>query len=533
MARIGTVIVPDGYLDTGPLTQSLIQDLQADMANGLSAATQGIDYGADGSLTDTTAGGLGPGWLDQLMTKGRSTITVPFNGQPIQVLGYVPLMATLANGGNFSAGTLRALGDDLSAVEQQHSLDEPLDVGDRVWASTATTRVRWNWATGGYDFPMGNDPFTSWTSAMVASPGASTTVLGTDRNLLDYLLNQRSWTVDDSPDSDDPAQQPYRTSDMQEPLQGLAAFGAALPIIIGDSASSAAAGTAFHHVVQLLGTNDTNPRIDRGNFAATDWIAPELRPGLADLLVRNVEPVHRALAHSQDKYQFTAVVADVAKGSMGDTSDSSFIVRMSGQEAQLIAERQHLGIIDDEDNDGQARVMATLAHGYTAADVGLQQRVDAEHNSMVETGTWATHLVASGLGQLPVLGSTAQFLADSLVDAGTRGLQWDNSLAAQNDAAQWTSSYSEAYVAAVRNQAYAAALDQGWLPTESGVQLTDNDGHPKLWSQFTQEEQTSLNYEWHRSLEGMTPDGLASAMNEVFTNKRTEVSDDLETIGGP
>jgi hypothetical protein len=112
-------------------------------------------------------------------------------------------------------------------------------------------------------------------------------------------------------------------------------------------------------------------------------------------------------------------------------------------------------------------------------------------------------------------------------------LQWDNSLAAQNDAAQWTSSYSEAYVAAVRNQAYAAALDQGWLPTESGVQLTDNDGHPKLWSQFTQEEQTSLNYEWHRSLEGMTPDGLASAMNEVFTNKRTEVSDDLETIGGP
>jgi hypothetical protein len=40
---------------------------------------------------------------------------------------------------------------------------------------------------------------------------------------------------------------------------------------------------------------------------------------------------------------------------------SSFIVQMSAQGAQLIADRQHLGTIGDQDIDAQARVMATLA----------------------------------------------------------------------------------------------------------------------------------------------------------------------------
>jgi len=43
--------------------------------------------------------------------------------------------------------------------------------GASVWTDSAAVRVRWNWNVGGYDFPMGSDPMTSWSAAMAASPG--------------------------------------------------------------------------------------------------------------------------------------------------------------------------------------------------------------------------------------------------------------------------------------------------------------------------------------------------------------------------
>jgi hypothetical protein len=53
MARVATVIQPPESGDYGPLNQALLHDLQADMANGLSAAMQGVELNPTGSLQDS------------------------------------------------------------------------------------------------------------------------------------------------------------------------------------------------------------------------------------------------------------------------------------------------------------------------------------------------------------------------------------------------------------------------------------------------------------------------------------------------
>ena len=219
MARIGTVLHPvDGDLNTGPLNQALIHDLQTDMANGLSAAMRGIELDANGKLQDTVPGGLAADWVNSLMAKGRSDITVPWNDMPIQVKGYVPLMATLAAGSGYTAGVLQAIGEDMRTMEMGDGDNGP---GSSVWTDTAPTRVRWNWSAGGYDFPMGSDPMTSWTTAMTASPGAAVRVLANDVPLLNYLLNDRDWTLRDSGDNFGSTQWHYRIADDHERLEGL------------------------------------------------------------------------------------------------------------------------------------------------------------------------------------------------------------------------------------------------------------------------------------------------------------------------
>jgi hypothetical protein len=530
LARLGAVVPPNGNLDTGPLNQQLLHQLQTSMAQGFGVATQGIEYNADGALIDTTPGGLDADYLTRLMERGRSTISVPTEGQLISVRGYLPLLATLANGGGYSAGTLRAFGDDMLAVEAAYQAETGL-AGDRVWFTDSPARPRWNWSAGGSDFPIGNDPFTSWTSAMLASPQAARTVLATDNNLLDYLLTDRSWTVADSGVNSDPAQWLYRMTDEHEPLHGLARFGDALPRIIGNRADSADASTAFDAVVQLLGTNDSNPRMDAGDFAGADWISPELRPGLGALLVTNVDAVHDAFAGSDGSYPYSVLVADVAKDSAVGPDGMTFADRLTVAETQLMTTRPALGTPADQQLDGQARLTATLSHGHTAADIGLQQRVDDEHNDQVDTTTWAGHLAVSPVGEIPVLGSTAQYLADSLVDRIGADNRQDNGLAARNDAAEWSAANHDLYVSTVENQTYAAALETGWRPTDPALTLTDGSGQLRLFSQFSQLEKLSIEKDWPSEF-GRTPGGLGSGKGDVLTTHQTLLDEYLATKAG-
>ena len=286
MAAIATTIPPGRPGESGPITPALIADLQRQLATGMARATTGIEF-VGGSLQDVVPGGLGVDWVNLLMAKGHSDIFVPFNGDLLQRKGYLPLMATLAAGGGYSAGLLQALGDDMRAVELTEAAKWDNAFGDSVWGrdgreywdTSAPPAVRWNWSATDQSGPLGNDPFTSWTTAALHSRDAATSVMANDPDLLSHLLNGRNWSIPDGSD---------------QPNAGLTALGSSLPLIIGSGERSADAHTAFDNVVRLLGNTGSNPRINSGDFDSTDYIRPELRPGLGILTEMNIDLVNEA-----------------------------------------------------------------------------------------------------------------------------------------------------------------------------------------------------------------------------------------------
>ena len=134
-----------------------------------------------------------------------------------------------------------------------------------------------------------------------------------------------------------------------------------------------------------------------GNFAATDWIVPQ--SWLVDPLVRE----HRTRSPCAGPFAGTNT-------NSRPSSPTSPRVRWATRPIP----RSSFGCCSRKLNsspnasnpwgsstrpDGRARATATLAHGFRPT-VGRPAR--RRRSTTVETGTWATHLVASGLGQLAV-----------------------------------------------------------------------------------------------------------------------------------
>jgi len=516
LARVGTLIQPTGPAGTGALTDELIRGLQTDLGAGLAMSTTGIEYGPNGLLQDSMPGGLSVDWLTALMARGRSQITVPWNDVPIQVSGYVPLMATLAQGQGFSAGVLRALGDDMRDMEVQYAVNGD-GAGDTVWSSTAPVRVRWDWSTDGTRFPMGNDPFTSWTAAMMGSPGASTTVLATDPALLNHLLNGRSWLLRDSGEDFGATQWLYRVADENEPLEGLAAFGNALPAMVGQGALSEDSETAFNNVVRALGDNSWNARIDAGDFQESDWIPPELRPGVGTMLVLNADTLNSAFAepNSVGSEAFSRVLADVAKDQGTDANGHTVIDRLMSEQYSVIAAQSVDGAISTADLEAQARIAATLAHGHGAANIGLQQASDAAHNASVAT---VAGVVQLGLDHspTPVTWTTQayQLFGGDLVQGLTSQFTQDTALPARNETSDWTSSLADEVMQTSRNQWYAFVFDELPPPDMPGVQLVDPTGRPYAWSELDRTSALWAVREWPPDRE--KPRQISSQMWTAF-----------------
>ncbi len=209
----------------------------------------------------------------------------------------------------------------------------------------------------------------------------------------------------------------------------------------------------------------------------------------------------------------------------------TFADRLTVAEAQLMTTGPALGTSADQQLDGQARLMATLSHGHTAADIGLQQRVDDQHNELVDATTWAGHLAISPVGEIPVLGATAQYLADSLVDRIGADNRQDNGLAARNDAAEWSAANHDLYVSTVENQTYAAALGTGWRPTDPALTLIDGTGRLRLFDQFTPDEKISIQQEWPSEF-GKVPSNLGSDQGDVSSTHQTILDEYLATKSG-
>ena len=516
LARVGTLIQPAGPAGTGAVTAELIRGLQTDLGAGLAMSTAGIEYGPDGTLQDTVPGGLSVEWLTALMARGRSEVTVPWNDVPIQVKGYVPLMATLSHGQDFSAGVLRAIGDDMRDLELRSAASGG-GAGDTLWNSTAPVRVRWDWSTDGIGFPMGNDPFTSWTAAMVHSPGASTTVLATDPALLNHLLNGRSWLLRDSGDEFGADQWLYRVSDENEPLEGLTAFGNALPALVGPGALSEDSATAFNNVVRALGDNSWNLRIDAGDFQQTDWIPPELRPGVGTMLELNADTLNTVFAvpNSVGSEAFSRVLADVAKDQGTDVNGHTVIDRVMSAEYSVIDAQILNGDFSTADLDAQARIAATLSHGHGAANIGVQQASDAAHNASVAT---VAGVVQLGLDHSPApVGWTAeayQLFGGDLVQGLTSQFTQDTASPARNEAANWTSSLADHVMTTSTNQWYAFVSGELPAPDRPDVRLLDPAGQPHPWT-----EMDGTSAVWaadHWPLDRETPEQISSRTWTVF-----------------
>ena len=516
LARVGTLIQPTGPAGTGAVTVELIRGLQTDLGTGLAMSTAGIEYGPDGSLQDTGPGGLSVDRLTALLARGRSKITVPWNDVPIQVSGYVPLMATLAQGRGFTAGVLRALGDDMRDLEIRYAANGE-GAGDTVWNSTAPVRVRWDWSTDGTGFPMGNDPFTSWTAAMMHSPGASSTVLATDPALLNHLLNGRSWLLRDSGDDFGAGQWLYRVADENEPLEGLAAFGNALPALVGPGALSEDSATAFNNVVRALGDNSWNLSIDAGNFQETDWIPPELRPGVGTMLELNADTLNTVFAvpNSVGSEAFSRVLADVAKDQGTDVNGHTVIDRMMSAEYSVIDAQLLNGDFSTADLDAQARIAATLSHGHGAANIGLQQASDAAHNASVAA---VAGVVQLGLDHSPTpVGWTVQahqVFGGDLVQELTSQFTQDTALPARNETANWTSSLGDEVMRTSTNQWYAFVSDELPAPDEPAVQLVGPAGQPYSWTELDGTSKLWAVHHW--PLDREAPEQISSRTWSVF-----------------
>ncbi len=519
LARVGTLIQPTGPAGTGAITPELVRGLQTDLGAGLAMSTAGIQYGPDGSLQDTEPGGLDVTWLTALMARGRSQITIPWNDVPIQVSGYVPLMASLAQGQAFSAGVLRALGDDMREVEMQYAADGE-GVGDTVWNSTAPVRVRWDWSIDGTGFPMGNDPFTSWTAAMMRSPGASTTVLATDPALLNHLLNGRSWLLRDSGADFGATQWLYRVADEDEPLEGLAALGNALPAMVGQGALTEDSASAFNNVVRALGDSSWNLRIDAGDFQESDWIPPELRPGVGTMLVLNADSLNTVFAvpNSVGSEAFSRVLADAAKDPGTDVNGHTVIDRMMSAEYSVIAARTLNGDVSSADLDAQARIAATLSHGHGAANIGLQQASDAAHNASVAT---VAGFVQLGLDHSPTpVGWTTQayqLFGGDLMQGLTSQFTQDTALPARNGTADFTGSLADEVTKMSVNQWYALVSEALPAPDSRGVQLLDPAGQPYPWTELDQTSRRWVAQHW--PIDRESPQQIGSRTWTVFDSQ--------------
>ena len=510
MAAIATTIPPGRQGESGSITPALIGDLQCRLANGLARATTGIEFAGD-SLQDVVPGGLGVDWVQHLMAKGHSEIFVPFNGNLLQRRGYLPLMATLAAGGGYSAGLLQALGDDMRAVELTEAAQWDNEFGDSVWGrdgreywdSSTPPAVRWNWSATDLNSPLGNDPFTSWTTAALHSRGAATSVMARDPDLLSHLLNGRNWSIPDGSD---------------QPNAGLTALGSSLPLIIGSGQRSPDAAAAFDNVVRVLGNTGSNPRINSGDFDSTDYIRPELRPGLGTFTEMNIDLVNEAF-RTNPPVPYSRYLADVVKDPSIDADGHDLLDRLLAAEVTHIGDLQTSNHFSAVDLDAQSRIAATLTHGSGAADVAAQAAADEAHNSQVRPLAAAANLVWDTLStKLKWSKESFKFFGGNEIDGVFAGLMEDHAVEARNAAADSTGGVIAQASEAAGIQTYAERQQAIPLPgPDQGITLFDAADRRLSWTELDIHAQTWVLDHWSAGPRDLpNPESASSNATNAF-----------------
>ncbi len=434
--------------DHGAATQHDIAAVQRDLGADLGAATR---YSGDHVPNPQRVPQVTSDWIDHLLHNGAHLydVTDPASLSPLyRVPGY-QLLGVLLHTGQYDAAFLGRVGNGMHDYEQHHGGDGGAWTrGPYGPPSPVRPDLRLWWGDGaGPDADTGADPFDGWDGAMGHSPAAARQVLSTQHDLLNYLLNDRSWQVRDYPVPDgsySPLDGPPASWPDGQQRRGLTDLGQMLDTVIGTGAHDPQSARIYHDIVVDLGDAAHNHRIgDVGHFVGTDWIPPELRPSLADLTAKNIDMVHASLSDQpvhdptvhftgEEGHSVKNVLADLGKsGYAHDTLRHAEIDYAS----TLIANK--IGGGDNSyglDADGMGRTTSLLDYGATQHASAAQQAADAAHNQWVDRyGTAGGYLgqagldAVPGLDQIPGAGPVASGALDKLIGLVTGAHHVDHS----------------------------------------------------------------------------------------------------------
>lgn len=436
MARVPMLV--QSARGTQIVDPAVAAQIQAALGDGFALATGSI-AAKDIVVVPTgpvasTATGLSGAWLGQFLASGRQrldlttlgTMPVPKDSMSLVsgsrstwVLGYVPILATLSAGRGLSAPVLRALGDDMMKVERT----APRQQGERAWLSMA---LRWNLQTVQDNPPLGNDPFVSWATAASRSPTAGAAVLAADPGLLDHLINGRQWRIRESGDVN------FHSTPITQPdvsREGLILLGTALPVMIGAGSGSVDSRKAFDNLMISLGSVDKNSKVTADHFKKTDYIAPELRPGVVTSIALNMDSVHTVMTGPSStmnnkvptRSNYGRVLADVGKDSSTDARGTDVKSRLIAAEGAYVDFLAATGAATSRDFAAQARVAGTVLYGSDVQRIQEQRDIDNQHNTLSHVlgyiGKIAADAGGGGIsGGIPKTGAVAAPAASWLKD---------------------------------------------------------------------------------------------------------------------
>ena len=294
--------------------------------------------------------------------------------------------------------------------------------------------------------------------------------------------------------------------------------------MIGAGSAGPDAAKAFDNTVHLLGDRETNPRIDAGLFHESDWIPPELRPGLGDLLVLNSDKLNEVMANpaaddTSVNVDYYRVLADVAKDPASHNG-TTFIDRMVAAEKATITAEMGAGTLNQADFDAQARIAATMGHGQVAQDVHLQQAADATHNGTVSKIAGAAELALdTSAAPLKWTKEIYKAFGGDIIQVLAGNFMQDTSLATVGNNADWWGALSSSVNSSASDQWYSYGFDALPAPDPAAypnVHLYDSAGDPLPWSQLDQNSRDYVTAKW--------PGGGADAP-EVYGSRSESVFD--------
>lgn len=417
-----------------------VGDLQHELGVSLASATHYLG-GQPPAGTDQ----LSQGWLDQLKKQGESKFTFAIDDIPRlyqaqdseSVYGYSLLSVLMGDAHTrFAQPVLQQVGDDMMRMEQEYgkshltqSLSPQNSDGAVMWMSSGggsgTAGLRLNWDNpDGQPLSTGADPFAGWTRAMSDSPEAARATMAGDNNLTNYLLNDRSWALNDGHVTVGGMGITDRVVDHPESNGTLKGFGDMLAHV--DDPSDPNSTKMMENVVNDLGSNDKNHDLDK-DFGSNDWIRPGLRGGVATLMSHHLGTINTSMSQDLDALPSANVQHVLQDLGKDETAYKTLYKSEAAVAGVWIGNNLHHGGSAQDVASAYGSVSAYLDHGADTAWAQDKTEGAARHNAFVDwaggifkvaasTGADAGLTAIGGEGAGPAVDGVIDKVTDHVLD---------------------------------------------------------------------------------------------------------------------